>query len=138
MIHGAANTRWPRSSAPPRLPVSSLAAAAFPAWLFLLILLCACGTPSAPPKDVCAHARIFFLTCGASVPVLESEKCAGVAKAVARCVVEHARDCDELANLASRLDDCRPDGGDDDLIPAAEDLPFPFEPRDAGRADAGT
>jgi hypothetical protein len=103
----------------------------------LLLLLAACLDGGAPPKNVCEQARNLFQVCGATVPLLEGEKCAGVAKALSRCVAEHATDCDELASLASRLDDCRPDGGEDDLLSAAEDLPFPFEPRDAGRADAG-
>ncbi len=101
--------------------------------LFLLLCLSACIQGGTPPKNVCESARHLFLSCGASVPLLEGEQCAGVAKAVSRCVMDHAVDCDQLANLASRLDECRPDGGEDDLIPPAEDLPFPFEPRDGGR-----
>jgi hypothetical protein len=107
-----------------------------------LRLLCTVGVLAAcangvPPKNVCEQARNLFQECGASVPLLEGESCAGVAKALARCVTDNAADCDQLAHLSSHLDGCRPDGGEDDFLPPAEDLPFPFEPRDAGRADAG-
>jgi hypothetical protein len=103
--------------------------------LLALILLGGCGEAFAP-TDVCEQARDLFERCGASVPLLAGEKCAGLGKAVSRCVVEHATDCDALVTLVHRLDECAPDAGDD-FLPALEDLPVAYQPRDAGHPDAG-
>jgi hypothetical protein len=88
-----------------------------------------------PPADgVCAQANDVFKHCGASLPMLESGSCAGVRKAVARCVVDHATTCDELGSLFGRIDQCVSDAvdGGDPLLPP-DDLAIPGSKKpDAG------
>ena len=92
----------------------------------------ACSSPEPPPADVCIAARDRFSSCGTSLPLLTDGPCSGTTRIVARCVVEHAHDCDELATLFGRIDECVADllDGGDELLPPATDLPVP--PRDAG------
>ena len=96
----------------------------------------ACSNADAPAADVCIQAKDRFASCGTSLPLLSDGPCAGTSKMVARCVVDHAHDCDELATLFGRIDACVADllDGGDDLLPPASDLPVP--PRDGG-ADVG-
>ncbi|MDB4935925.1 MAG: hypothetical protein JWP87_2897 [Labilithrix sp.] len=93
----------------------------------------ACSDREAPAADVCGEAKNRFESCGTSLPVLSDGPCSGTTRIVARCVVEHAHDCDELATLFSRIDACVADllDGGDALLPPATDLPVP--PRDAGK-----
>lgn len=112
-----------------------------------VIALSACYESQTLPADadVCARATHLFASCGVLVPTLTGAPCTGVAKVVARCVVNRASDCDALAGLAQHLDGCvddELDGGD--ILPPPTDLPVPFgskdRPRDAGDdadADAG-
>lgn len=111
--------------------------------------LVACSTAAPAAADVCAEATNRFNSCGTSLPLLTDGPCSGTTKIVARCVVNHAHDCDELATLFGRLDACVADmlDGGDSLLPPASDLPVPSrdggpvaEPADAGPAlpkDAG-
>ncbi len=91
----------------------------------LALLLCACGTevPStfATPCDEATH---LIATCGAAVPFLSTRSCTGIARFTATCITRHATDCDSLATLSSRLEECMPDAGEG-LFPTAEDLQFP-------------
>jgi hypothetical protein len=77
--------------------------------------------------DICEQASHFFDTCGTTVPLLSDGACNGVRMAMARCVVEHAKDCDELATLFARLDACVRDLTDDAgaALPPPEDFPAP-------------
>ena len=77
--------------------------------------------------DVCGQASAQFATCGTELPLLNGGPCTGTAKIMARCVVDHAHDCDELASLFSRIDQCVSDvlDGGDALLPPATDLPVP-------------
>jgi len=96
-------------------------------------LTAACWEQADAPADVCAEAKQRFNSCGTSVPLLTDGPCNGTTKMFARCVAEHAKDCDELATLFGRIDECVDallDGGDD-LLPPADDLPLPD--RDGGR-----
>ncbi|GAC1543982.1 MAG: hypothetical protein NVS3B10_31770 [Polyangiales bacterium] len=95
-----------------------------------------CSNADAPAADLCIQAKDRFASCGTSLPLLSDGPCAGTSRIVARCVVDHARDCDELASLFGRIDACVADllDGGDDLLPPPSDLPVP--PRDGG-ADAG-
>jgi len=100
----------------------------------------ACSTGSPVAADVCAEATHRFNACGTSLPLLSDGPCSGTTKIVARCVVSHAHDCDELATLFGRLDACVADmlDGGDALLPPASDLPVPY--RDGGPSsgtDAG-
>ena len=86
--------------------------------------------------DVCTRATHLFSSCGVVLPTLSGAPCTGAARLIARCVVDHAKDCDGLATLAQRLDACvedQLDGGD--LLPPPADLPVPLadpEDDDAG------
>lgn len=104
--------------------------------------LVACSA-TAPAADICAEATNRFNSCGTSLPLLSDGPCSGTTKIVARCVVNHARDCDELGTLFGRLDECIADtlDGGDSLLPPATDLPVSTrdggpasEPADAGPA----
>ncbi len=97
----------------------------------------ACSNADAPPADVCIQAKDRFESCGTSLPLLGDGPCAGTSKMVARCVVDHAHDCDELATLFGRIDACVADllDGGDDLLPPPSDLPV--APRDGGDLDGG-
>ena len=97
------------------------------------VLAPACASEPPSAADVCAEAKNRFASCGTSLPLLTDGPCTGTTRIVARCVVEHAHDCDELATLFGRIDACVADllDGGDPLLPPATDLPVP--PRDAGR-----
>ena len=99
--------------------------------------LIACSTTE-PAADVCAEATQRFNSCGTSLPLLSDGPCSGTTKIVARCVVNHARDCDELGTLFGRLDQCVADmlDGGDSLLPPATDLPVGS--RDGGPVDEPT
>jgi hypothetical protein len=103
---------------------------------FVALAHAACDTGEPPAADVCAEAKHRFASCGTSLPVLGDGPCAGTTSIVARCVVDHAHDCDELATLFGRIDACVADllDGGDALLPPATDLPVP--PRDGGRDSA--
>ena len=92
----------------------------------------ACTSTTAPAADVCAEAKNRIASCGTSLPLLTDGPCSGSTRIVARCVVDHAKDCDELATLFGRIDECVADllDGGDPLLPPATDLPVPS--RDAG------
>ena len=96
----------------------------------------ACSSGEPPAADVCGQAKQRFASCGTSVPLLGDGPCNGTSRIVARCVVDHAHDCDELATLFGRIDACVADmlDGGDDLLPPPTDLPVPG--RDAGRDGA--
>jgi hypothetical protein len=96
----------------------------------------ACSSNEPPPADVCAEAKNRFASCGTSLPILTDGPCSGTTRILARCVVDHAHDCDELATLFGRIDACVADllDGGDALLPPATDLPVP--PRDAGQDSA--
>jgi len=97
----------------------------------------ACSTGSPVAADVCAEATHRFNACGTSLPLLSDGPCSGTTKIVARCVVSHAHDCDELATLFGRLDACVADmlDGGDSLLPPATDLPV--SNRDGGPQGGG-
>ena len=102
----------------------------------------ACANPHEPEAgaDVCVRAEALFARCGVILPTLSGAPCAGAARLVARCVVDHATDCDALATLTQRLDACvedELDGGE--LLDPPVDLPVPLsdDAPDAGRTDAG-
>ncbi|MDB5215449.1 MAG: hypothetical protein JWO86_3376 [Myxococcaceae bacterium] len=99
----------------------------------LAMVHAACSNPEPPAADICIEAKNRFSSCGTSLPLLTDGPCSGTTKIVARCVVDHAHDCDELATLFGRIDACVADllDGGDELLPPATDLPVP--PRDAGR-----
>ena len=99
-------------------------------------LVTACSDEPPPASDVCGEARNRFAACGASLPILTGGPCTGTTRIVARCVVDHAHDCEELATLFGRIDACVADllDGGDELLPPATDLPTP--PRDAGRGSS--
>lgn len=104
------------------------------------LLHAACGGEEPAPADVCAEAKNLFASCGTSLPLLSDGPCSGPTRIVARCVVDHAADCEELATLFVRIDACLADmlDGGDSLLPPATDLPVP--PRDSGhdaRNDGG-
>ena len=93
----------------------------------------ACSSTEPAATDICIEAKNRFASCGTSLPLLTDGPCSGTTKIVARCVVDHAHDCDELATLFGRIDACVADllDGGDALLPPATDLPV--SPRDAGR-----
>ncbi|GAC1356601.1 MAG: hypothetical protein NVSMB47_10040 [Polyangiales bacterium] len=96
-----------------------------------LLLAPACAAEPTVATDVCAQANDVFLRCGVSLPLVQTAACTGAAKTIARCVVDHARECEELAGLTRRLDLCAEDlldGGDEIGAP---DLPVP-PPADSG------
>jgi hypothetical protein len=98
----------------------------------------ACSGGEAPAADVCGDAKQRFASCGTNVPLLGEGACSGTSRIVARCVVDHAHDCEELATLFGRIDACVADmlDGGDSLLPPATDLPVPA--RDDGGHDAAT
>ncbi len=102
-----------------------------PVMVALVSLACSNAPPAA--ADICIEAKDRFASCGTSLPLLTDGPCSGTTKIVARCVVDHAHDCDELATLFGRIDTCVADllDGGDELLPPATDLPV--SPRDAGR-----
>ena len=106
--------------------------------LFALVALGASACTSTEPAaaDICAEAKNRFAACGTSLPLLTDGPCNGTTRIVARCVVDHAHDCEELASLFGRIDACVSDllDGGDALLPPATDLPVPG--RDAGRDGA--
>jgi hypothetical protein len=98
-----------------------------------VIASAACSSAQPVAGDMCVEAKNRFASCGTSLPLLTDGPCSGTTKIVARCVVDHAHDCDELATLFGRIDACVAgllDGGDE-LLPPATDLPV--SPHDAGR-----
>jgi hypothetical protein len=99
----------------------------------LALVHAACSNAEPAAADICIEAKNRFSSCGTSLPLLTDGPCSGTTKIVARCVVDHAHDCDELATLFGRIDACVADllDGGDELLPPATDLPVP--PRDAGR-----
>ena len=107
--------------------------------LLLLLASWGCATEDAPAADVCAQAMNVFTKCGVTLPLLSEGACIGTARAVARCVANHANTCEELASLTQRIDACvadELDGGE--ILPPAEDLPLPApDGTDAGHAAAG-
>jgi hypothetical protein len=106
--------------------------------LALVAAFAACSGAEAPASDVCGQAKQRFASCGTSVPLLGEGTCSGTSRIVARCVVDHAHDCEELATLFGRIDACVADmlDGGDSLLPPATDLPVPA--RDDGGRDAAT
>jgi|GEM_PF-6015560 len=100
-------------------------------------LLSACFGEANAEGDVCVRARARFATCGATLPLLSDGPCTGTSKLVSQCVADHASDCDELATLLGRIDECMTDVAQDDdsLLPPATDLPV--APRDGGRDASG-
>ena len=100
--------------------------------------LAACSADEPPAVDVCQRAISVFTRCGVTLPILSGGACTGATRTVARCVANHATNCEELASLQGRLDTCVEDELDagDAFLPTAEDLPLPSF-GDAGRdADA--
>jgi len=97
----------------------------------------ACSTSAPVAGDVCAEATNRFHSCGTSLPLFSDGPCSGTTRIVARCVVDHAHDCDELATLFGRLDACVADmlDGGDSLLPPATDLPV--SNRDGGPQGGG-
>jgi hypothetical protein len=99
-------------------------------------LACEGTNEPAADADVCARATHLFSSCGVVLPTLSDVPCTGAARLIARCVVDHAKDCDGLATLGQRLDACvedQLDGGD--LLPPPTDLPVPLA--DPDDVDAG-
>ncbi len=105
------------------------------------VLVAACGLGGVAPTSyasVCEQANGMIEQCGASVPFLTGHECTGLAKVAAKCITEHSTDCDSLATLSTRLDECMPDAGDT-LYLNAEDIVIPVTHQDAGfGADAGS
>ena len=102
--------------------------------MLFITLLTACGAEvHATFATPCDEATHLVATCGATVPFLNSRACTGLARYTAICITQHATDCDGLATLSGRLEECMPDAGDA-LFPTAEDLQFPVAHRDL---DAG-
>ena len=89
------------------------------------IVVAACSNAPPAAADLCVEAKDRFASCGTSLPLLTDGPCSGTTKIVARCVVDHAHDCDELATLFGRIDGCVADllDGGDELLPPATDLP---------------
>ena len=104
----------------------------------LLPLFAACVPPASGARDVCEKAHQLIESCGASLPTLENEPCTGFNKVVSKCIAEHAGDCDELATLNTRLDECVGDGGDE-LLPSDTEIPLTNDfIRDGGFHDGGS
>jgi hypothetical protein len=96
--------------------------------LLVVVALAGC-TPSEPPaQNDCDQADRIFARCGVELPVVRTGTCNGVAKAIARCVVKLGTDCDALASLTGRLDEC--------VAQANDDLP-PLEAPPLSALDAG-
>ena len=98
--------------------------------LCLALALAGCYPNQEPAADadVCTRAAYLVSSCGFDLPTLDATTtaCTGGARIVATCVVDHARDCDELATLTRRIDQCANDlvdGGG--LIAPPSDLPAP-------------
>jgi|GEM_PF-4975933 len=89
--------------------------------VFALFIVAGCAT-TPPPKDDCDRATQLFLRCGVSLPLGPGQGCTGLRKIVSRCVVTIGGDCDALASLGSRLDECAQQVGDD--LPPLEDPPL--------------
>ncbi|MEJ7728684.1 MAG: hypothetical protein WKG00_05670 [Polyangiaceae bacterium] len=72
------------------------------------------------------------------MPLLEEGPCSGVRLATAECVVDHVADCDELASLPSRIDECIDDllPDDDGELPTGG-LPVPATAAGSGGGGAG-
>ncbi len=97
-------------------------------------LLTACGLDARAQQtfdNPCDRATDMVARCGATLPFISGRSCTGLARLTAMCITQHASDCDTLATLAGRLEDCMPDAGDD-LFPTAEDIEMPVARRDAG------
>ena len=92
----------------------------------LLAFLIACGQSQATPANVCDEANAVFQNCGASAPFLTGGTCNGFRMAASKCVVNHAKSCDELGTLFSRLDACMEDDAGDPLVPP-DDVQLPIE-----------
>ncbi|MBL8952184.1 MAG: hypothetical protein JNK82_15485 [Myxococcaceae bacterium] len=121
----AAPETWPEEPPPPPR--------AFVGWLAsLLAVVCfeACVQGERTYATVCDEAEAIVQGCGATVPLLEDTPCTGLPKLVSRCVADHARGCDDLAELARNPDRCFPDAGE---LPEPEPLPVPEpDPLDGG------
>lgn len=97
-------------------------------WTLVLVLCAACGYGDRLPDDadVCQRADYLVASCGVVLPTLEGSPCTGAARILATCVVNHAKDCDQLATLNRRLEQCKDDlldGGG--LIAPPADLQVP-------------
>ncbi len=101
------------------------------AWMVWMVFTLACADRALPDDaDVCERADYLVASCGVVLPTLQDSPCTGGARILATCVVNHAHDCDQLATLNRRLDQCKDDlldGGG--LIAPPADLPVPA-PRD--------
>ncbi len=89
--------------------------------VLIALLVAGCGS-APPPKDDCEKATQLFLRCGVSLPLTPGQGCTGLRKTISRCVVTIGGDCDALASLGSRLDECAQQVGDD--LPPLEDPPL--------------
>jgi hypothetical protein len=100
---------------------------------FALLLGCSAEPPA---RDDCERADRIFGRCGVSLPVVQTQTCSGVAKAVAKCVVEVGTDCDALAQLSGHLDVCIAAANDE--LPPIEDPPIdaPDGGTDAGEGSS--
>ena len=100
--------------------------------LLFITLLAACGAGArATFASPCEEATHLVATCGATVPFLNGRACTGLARYAAISITQHATDCDGLATLAGRLEECMPDAGDGPF-PTAEALQFPVAHTDPG------
>ena len=97
-------------------------------WLLFVLLSTGCAQ-LAPAKDDCDTARRIFAHCGVSLPLLEGQACLGVPRTIARCVIKVGNDCDQLAQISSRLYDCVASA--DESLPPIEDVPL------VGHVDGG-
>jgi len=99
-----------------------------------LLALLATGCAVLPQaKDDCETATRMFGKCGVSLPVVQTQRCTGVAKTIAKCVVQVGGDCDALASLSGRLDECVATANNE--LPPLEDPPLVG--LDGGTDDAG-
>jgi hypothetical protein len=121
----------------PSLPARLVLALAFV--LGAAAFACEPAAESPSDADVCERATQIFSSCGVVLPTLAGTPCTGAARLLARCVVDHGQDCDELASLTRRIDACVTDSLDGgDLLPPAADLPvLPAERGADASADAG-
>ena len=106
----------------------------------VLLSFGACEPAAPPPKDVCEAANVRIARCGVLLPVSIGQGCTGVAKVIAECVTQLADNCDELASLPRRLDQCEAIASAQ--LPPANDLPVPVADgggaRDGGVYDGGS
>ena len=95
---------------------------------FLLFFanVASCAETTAAPANVCEEANGVFQHCGASAPFLVGGSCTGFRKVASRCVVDHAKSCDELGTLFQRIDSCIEDDAGDPLVPP-DDFALPIE-----------